>query len=99
MNIIDLAAYLTHAPAGDAFQHQRRIQRKMHHQRRPITVLPQQDAQVLRLRDGPGKPVKHKAMRTIRSLDALPDHFQDQGIRNQLAARHNRLHLLTERRP
>src|SRR5207249_1177535 len=67
VNIINLVAHLTHAPAGDAFQHQRRIQRKMHHQRRPVTVLPQQDTQVLRLRDGPGKPVKHKAMRTIRS--------------------------------
>ena len=61
-------------------------------------MLLQQFAQVFRLGHRPRKPVKHKTVRTIRPLDALPDHLQHQGIRNQVAALHDRLGLYAERR-
>src|SRR5882757_11316159 len=60
-------------------------------------MLLQQLAQVFRLRHGSRKSVEYKTVRTIRPLDALPDHLQHQGIGNQLAALHDRLGLYAER--
>ena len=43
VNILNLPAPFAHAPAGDPLQQQRRIDDKMHHQRRLVAVLPQQN--------------------------------------------------------
>src|SRR5580704_9867063 len=70
----------------------------MNHERPPIPMLLQQLAQVLRLCDGPRKPVEYKAVRTIRPLDALRDDLEHQRVRNQLTTLHNRLGLHSKRR-
>src|SRR6266404_4631401 len=98
VNIINLPAYLAHAPAGDPPQQQLRINHKVHHQRRLVPILPQQTHQVLRLRHGPGKPVKHKTVRAIRLLDPLLHHLEHQRIGNQFAALHDGLGLYSQRR-
>src|SRR5258707_39285 len=98
VNIINLPAYLAHAPAGDPPQQQLRINHKVHHQRRLVPILPQQTHQVLRLRHGPGKPVKHKTVRAVRLLDPLLHHLKHQRIGNQFAALHDGLGLYSQRR-
>src|SRR4029077_12954429 len=61
-------------------------------------MLRQQNLQVLRLRDGSRKPVEHEAVPTIRLLDTIGNHLEHQRIRHELAARHDRLGLLSQRR-
>src|SRR5690348_12168799 len=65
VEIINLAARLARAPAGDAPENQSRIDRQMNHDRPPETMLLQQLTQVLRLSDGTRKAVEHKTVRTI----------------------------------
>src|SRR5580658_5951271 len=73
--IVNLAARLAHAPAGDAPENQVRINDQVNHERTPESTLLQQLAQVLRLSDGSRKTVENKTVRTIRPLDAFPDHL------------------------
>jgi len=61
-------------------------------------MLRQQDAQILRLGHRSRKAVEHEAVPAVRLLDAIRDHLQHQRIGHELAARHDRLGLLSERR-
>src|SRR5712672_1821365 len=98
INIVNLAAHLAHPPAGDSPQQQLRINHKVHHQRRLVPILPEQNRQVLRLRHGSRKAVKNKTVRAIRLLDAMRHHLKHQRIGNQFAVLHQRVGLDTQRR-
>src|SRR5580704_7411842 len=63
--IINLASRLACPPARYAPEDERCIDQQVNHERPPIPMLLQQLAQVLRLSDGPRKPVKHETVRTI----------------------------------
>src|SRR5262249_61544179 len=95
--VVNPPRYLADRAAGEPLQQQLKLDHQMNHNRAPKTVLAQQLAQVLRLRDGPRKTIEHETVRAVRSFYPLSNHFQHERIGNQLSARHNRLRLQAER--
>src|ERR1700730_16791345 len=61
------------------------------------SMLPEQFAEPLSLRHGTWKSIEYEAERTVRTLDALGYHLQDDGVGYQFPASHQRLGLFAQR--
>jgi len=69
----------------------------MNYHRLLQSMLPEQFAEPLSLRDGTRKPVEYEAEGAIRTLDTLRNHLQDDGVGYQFPASHQRLGLFAQR--
>src|ERR1700704_1716028 len=97
INIVNLATRLAHTAPGDPAHQQCRINYKMNYHRLFQSMLPEQFAEPLSLRHGTRKSIEYEAERTVRTLDALGYHLQDDGVGYQFPASHQRLGLFAQR--
>src|SRR5690606_8295622 len=92
------AALGTGKTARDPLDQDRIIDLELNDEVELLIPLLQKIVEGCRLRKCPGKAVENKAILAVRLCDALVDDSDDQLVRNQLPALHDRLDLLAKLR-